>query len=492
MAPFAPIISRRSDRSVTAGWGWDGARDIGRYSSEQILSTTLFRAYRSIGGDSSDTSRKWFAARTMTYLILRAISTLTPISNPRHALGFANALMAVDLLDWTSEGIYGGAYRKVLRWAFEKQGLYRNPSSPNTTEGDPPDVDVYIDDGRGGEYEYQQVHSNNISIWNATAIGGTTHKTPVVGVTNFAYVKIKNRGTQTANNVKVHGYHSNSSAGVVWPDDFQSMTTSEIIVGTLAGNNAEEKIVGPFEWVPSINSNGYDSMLMIVSSDGDLSNADYFTSGKTIEDWRLVPNDNNIGQKNVYSGSTSPQPTLLPPSRFDAKNPTTNSIDLEWNPPPASSAPHDGYVIRRRIQNTGSFVEILRLSNKAPTRHTDSRLLSKKTYEYEITSFDGNGESTAATDNETTGGCFVVTATYGTELAPQAQFAHELYFDVVRKSKLKKPFDKFLQIYFKVSPPIANLMYRSKPFKYFMKYTIVVPFLAFSRVAAFLVGLNRN
>jgi len=258
-------------------------------------------------------------------------------------------------------------------------------------------------------------------------------------------------------------------------------------VGTLAGSNAEEKIVGPFEWTPSINSNGYDNMLMIVSSDGDLSNADYFTSAKNIEDWRLVPNDNNIGQKNGNRGSS----TLLPPSNFDAKNPTTDSIDLVWGDPPAGSTPHDGYVIRRRVRNTGSFVEIARPS-KTATSYDDTGLSSKTWYEYEITSFDSNGESTAATDSAKTKVCFVVTATYGTELSPQAQFAHEFYFDVVRKSKLKKPFDKFLQTYFKVSPPIANLMYRSKPFKYFMKYTIVVPFLAFSRVAAFLVGLNRK
>jgi len=155
------------------------------------------------------------------------------------------------------------------------------------------------------------------------------------------------------------------------------------------------------------------------------------------------------------------------------------------------SAPHDGYVIRRRRRNIGSFAVIARPS-KTATSYDDTGLSSNTRYEYKITSFDGNGESTTAPDNEKTKKCFVVTATYGTELEQKAQFAHEFYFDVVRKSKFKKPFDKFLQIYFKVSPPIANLMYRSKPFKYFMKYTIVVPFLAFTRVAAFLVGLNRN
>ena len=60
------------------------------------------------------------------------------------------ALITVDLLNWTTEGVFGGAYNKVIRWSFEKQGLYQPPSAPLppnvTTEGGPYKVDVYIDD----------------------------------------------------------------------------------------------------------------------------------------------------------------------------------------------------------------------------------------------------------------------------------------------------------------------------------------------------------
>lgn len=38
---------------------------------------------------------------------------------------------------------------------------------------------------------------------------------------------------------------------------------------------------------------------MVVSADGDASNVDTFTVGEVIPEWRLVPNDNNIGQRNV-------------------------------------------------------------------------------------------------------------------------------------------------------------------------------------------------
>src|SRR5437867_10332280 len=77
------------------------------------------------------------------------------------------------------------------------------------------------------------------------------------------------------------------------------MTTAQLSAGTLQPNNTEEKIVGPFEWTPVTNAWGHDCMLMIVSATGDPSNVDNFTAGEYVEDWRLVPNDNNVAQRNV-------------------------------------------------------------------------------------------------------------------------------------------------------------------------------------------------
>jgi hypothetical protein len=153
--PWGPI-PRRHDRSVSSGWAWGGSNDTGGYNSEQILCTTNFRVYRSIGGDSTRVEMRRFAARYMAYLLLGAVATLTPATNPSNASGFASALMAADVSDWMSEGHAGGAYGKVIRWAFEKQGLYQPVSAPTpiTSEGAPPPVDVYIDDGRQGEYQY--------------------------------------------------------------------------------------------------------------------------------------------------------------------------------------------------------------------------------------------------------------------------------------------------------------------------------------------------
>lgn len=302
-APFRAGLDRWFNRDVAAGWGWGGTRDTGGYNSEQILATCNFRIYRSIGGDAANLGRRRHASRVTTYLILRAISTLTPATNPSNALGFCNALMAVDLLNWTSEGLFGGAYNKLIRWAFERQGLFQpaGASTPVTAAGAPPQFDVYINDGRNGEYQYKHDHWNNTSVWNRnSADGGTSHQSAIEGTTNYAYVKIRNRGTSAASNVVVKGYHCLPGAGLTWPTDFTQMTPLDgHSVASIGPNNSEEVTLGPFAWVPNANVYGHDCLLMIASATGDPSNIQNFTAGETIAEWRLVPHDNNVGQRNV-------------------------------------------------------------------------------------------------------------------------------------------------------------------------------------------------
>jgi hypothetical protein len=303
-------IGRRHDRTPAAGFGWSGnialhpfnnTLDGGGYNNEQILSSTMFRFYLSIGGGSTSLSMRQFAARYAVYLILRAISTLTPSTNPSNAAGFATALMNADLGDWTTEGHAGGAYGKVIRWAFEKQGLYQLAGTPvpNNNLGSPPAVDVYVEDGRHGEYQFQPNHWSCHAIWNRRLNDGlTTHQEPIVGVTNFAFVKIKNRGTQAATGVVVKAFHANPAAGLVYPNDWQPMTTAQLPAANVPPNSSAEITVGPFQWVPS--AIGHECMFMVVSSNGDASNIGNMTAGDSIPEWRLVPNDNNIGQRNVF------------------------------------------------------------------------------------------------------------------------------------------------------------------------------------------------
>lgn len=299
--------ARRHDRAVAAGWGWGGSiglnpfdsvLDFGGYNNEQILSTTMFRIYQSIGGDSGSLTRREFAARMTSYLIFRAVAELTPSANADNAGEFADALYVADADEWTSEGLSGGAYHKVIRWSFEKQGLYQSAGAifPNNDEGVPPEVDVYIDDGRAGEYPFLANHWSTTDIWNRTTVGdgGGVHEHPIIGVTNYAYVKIKNRGTETATNIVVKGYHCLPGVGLVYPNDWQAMATNQLVAADLPSGG--EAVIGPFEWVPS--QLDHECMFFAVSALGDAANIDGSITG-SIDEWRLVPNDNNIGQRNV-------------------------------------------------------------------------------------------------------------------------------------------------------------------------------------------------
>jgi hypothetical protein len=335
--PFVPDIPRRHDRDVTAGWAFGGIQDDHGYGTEEILSTTQFRLYRSAGGDDDRNAVQLYGSNYTLYLIISAVASLGPgtiVPTPSADI-WATALMNADAATTTFDGIPGGTVHKMVRWTFEKQGVYQPPGAPTpvASAGAPPDVDVYIDDGRGGEYPYLEAFWNNLDIWNRNMPdGGTGHDTPVTTVPNYAYVRVKNRGTQTANNVTVQGFHADPSSGLNWPDDWMAMTTASLSAGSIpAGGSA---VVGPFTWTPQFV--GHECMLMIASADGDLANTDTATllpcaTGPTPH-WRLVPFDNNIGQRNVApvaGGASSGGLTAsFANRRFTARNPFDRTARL--------------------------------------------------------------------------------------------------------------------------------------------------------------------
>ena len=323
-------LDRRHDRPVN-GWGWGGVHDDTGYGSEQILSTSQFRVYRSIGGDSAWQPNRLFASRAMIYLILRGVGQLTPATNSPSATAWEGQLETADAGTWTSttpaETNSGGAYHKVIRWAFEKQGCFRASGAAVTVAGVPPAVDVYIDDGRAGEYPYLANHWSCTDIWNRLAVGagGGVHQEPVVGQTNFAYVRIKNRGTQAATNVVVKGFHCLPGVGLVYPTDWLAMTTPQLSAPNLAAADAVGEIVGPFQWTPS--QVGHECMFFSVSASGDASNIDGGLTGP-IQEWRLVPNDNNIGQRNVHPVNAALSKVAWEKLPFWVRNHNRNPVKL--------------------------------------------------------------------------------------------------------------------------------------------------------------------
>ena len=345
--PWLPIIGRRHDRTPAAGWGWNGPIAFPpspSYGNEEILCTTHFRLYRAIGGDSTEVPMRIFAGNYVAYLILRTIGALTQATNPPNATAYASGLMAADLGNWTSAAQAGGCYWKVIRWAFEKQGLFQPVAmpKPNNNIGDPPPVDVYIDDGRHGEYQYEpsgaypylQRFWETTDIWNRHHPDGqAAHQTPIVGHANHAYVVVKNRGTQAANNVTVRGWHCRPSAGLVWPDDWKPMTTASLTTPNVPSGG--QVVVGPFEWHP--DHHGHECMFMDTGTAGDLANNDPASflpsaTGPTPL-WRMVPCDNNQGLRAVIpvpgGGRRKALVRAFRKRRFWASNPTPNTAKME-------------------------------------------------------------------------------------------------------------------------------------------------------------------
>lgn len=299
-------IDRRHDRSIANGWAWFGPNWNTQYGGEQVLSTTLFRFYRSIGGDSAQIATRRRAAETTAFLIFKAIG-LMAATTPFPEV-FVGHLQTADKTTSDFKGIPGGALHKVIRWAFEKQGLFQPgaaPGQPQTVnrEGNPPDVDVYIDDGRHGEYTFQPNHWSCQDMWvRRKPDGGLTHQNPLVGFKSYMYVRVKNRGLLPAQNVRVDAYHALPGSGLSFPDDWDPMDTATLSApGPLAPGASV--ILGPFRFVPSVV--GHECLMAISHATGDPGN-DTTIQG-TIPEHRFVPFDNNIGQRNI----TPVRPTLL-------------------------------------------------------------------------------------------------------------------------------------------------------------------------------------
>jgi hypothetical protein len=251
--PFVNI-GRRHDRDVAAGWAWGGTQDDTQYGSEQILSTLLFRVYRSTGGDDAAQAVQEFAARYLAFLIIKAIGTLTvTTTNPEV---FATALMDADESTISFEGHPGGAWHKVIRWSFEQQGLYQPPGAPTPVArpGAPPTVDVYIDDGRAGAYApYLPDFSTTADIWNRQLPdGGTAHEQPLADFPNYVYVRVRNRGTQAATDVAVKLFEAEPASGLNWPGDAWTPAATQQLAATGQITTGGQTVVGPFTWTPHV------------------------------------------------------------------------------------------------------------------------------------------------------------------------------------------------------------------------------------------------
>jgi hypothetical protein len=354
------FLPRRHDRCVALGWSWGGTlhhalsqvQDSAgprrkAYWSEQILSSSLFRLYRCIGGDTKDvtsptdpdTHARRSASHYCVYLILRAVqilgtSLVVPANEPDQ---FVSALIDADIntasnAPWqvsfpsvfpvgTTDTFsrIGGCVHKVIRWAFEAQGLYTQAGTITNAPGTPPPVDVFIADRRPqidataqidygpGSYnpvsldwDIHQSQTSDLPAWQAGQAAIT------FAANHQISVSVGNRGTAAATNVAVSVWWHEWPTGQLPPDwDSTSWTPcAPTSNATLTINPGTQVPFGPFAAVPTVANKRY-LLLARASCPDDLANIDPATnlpcSQQPTPLIDLVANDNNLALLVVFS-----------------------------------------------------------------------------------------------------------------------------------------------------------------------------------------------
>ena len=293
-------FTRRHDRLVSAGWAFNGSQDdpYNGYTTEQILSTTLFRFYRLSGGDLMGyPGVQEHAAKWVVKLLLHAIGTLTPATNPQNAEALYIHIKNADLAINSFQGVPGRRHHKILRWCFERQGAFQSSDTlPVLTVGQPPAVDVYINDGRAGGYSpIQPIFWEAPAIWNRRQQDTTTiHQSPASGVDNYLYVRVANRGTTPATGATLSVFVRTSPGQSNWPNGFTLLTTTPI--GILSNAAGASRICGPIAWTPTHNDQEF--FLAIVNHPDDPAITQGLPGGPLGLPY-LVPFDNNIAARHM-------------------------------------------------------------------------------------------------------------------------------------------------------------------------------------------------
>lgn len=338
-------IKRRHDRDANLGWCWCGRRNIRRlsplpvgarvftgYFAEQILSTTLFRLYRALGGDAANSAVRHKAADYTAYLIMRAIQSLGPATTvpASQATHFFEALVQADVGTWAwyyrahdpvrhPEVVrIGGMAHKVIRWAFEQQGMFATETPGEIVEGigRPPAVDLHVygggavDDGGYGPVALDWTHDPEASApgWHATAEG-------LYVQSSILHFKVRNRGSKAAQGVKTRAWAAPAGPG---PLDWQLLDAQQHPPSPLDIGPGGDKT---FKFGTSLNGQPLCGAYFFAASatcSGDRSNLDRATGlpcagalpRQAQQLAELVAGDNNIGLVLLDLGAL----TVAPPT----------------------------------------------------------------------------------------------------------------------------------------------------------------------------------
>lgn len=259
----------------------------GFYKKGNVYATGLWDVYQNIGGNSGNPNVRRQAADEMLHMYLE---TYLLVGDNEPATDLIMGMIQVD------EARTGGLYKKVIWDAFRRRGLW----SDMTPEGN---TDLCIRDSAGdtGEHASPSVHWHSPDIWvrndppdSAGENPDDGHQHPINDVPNYLYVNVHNRGsvTATADDFTVEAFHCDPATGMLWPDHFTSMGILGLTADVPSGAVMR---VGPFIWTPHI----LDHECLVAVVHGVADPAIPATLSQTVDHWKIIRFDNNVGQRNV-------------------------------------------------------------------------------------------------------------------------------------------------------------------------------------------------
>jgi PKD repeat protein len=155
-----------------------------------------------------------------------------------------------------------------------------------------PEYDIYVKDNLvdDGSVPTSPPWYIGPDVWVRNSMdSGTTHQNPIPGITNYVYVRVRNRMTSTVTNITVPVYWANAALGTSWPGSWSYIGSFN--VASLAGGAQVVKVI---PWNTPYTTGHFCLRVRADAPDDPVG-----SGPDTVAPVNWPPNNNNIAQKNV-------------------------------------------------------------------------------------------------------------------------------------------------------------------------------------------------